>query len=115
MKTMFSSLIGKFRLVGIIEGISYLLLLGVAMPLKYYFGDVAIDESGKAIYANAIYVKITGMAHGILFILYVLLLAFAMRRHKWSLGYGAYLFGAAFIPFGTFYTDRKLRVLDSQN
>ena len=55
------------------------------------------------------------MAHGILFILYGLLLALAMRRHKWSLGYGAYLLGAAFIPFGTFYTDRKLRVLDSQN
>ena len=114
MKTMFSSLIGKFRLVGIIEGISYLLLLGVAMPLKYYFGDVTIDESGKAIYANAIYVKITGMAHGILFILYGLLLAIAMRRHKWSLGYGAYLLGAALIPLGTFHTDRKLREMESQ-
>ena len=84
MKTMFSSLISKFRLVGIIEGISYLLLLGVAMPLKYYFGDVTIDESGKSIYENAIYVSVTGMAHGILFILYGLLLAIAMRRHKWS-------------------------------
>ena len=115
MKSMLRTLIGKFRLVGIIEGISYLLLLGVAMPLKYYFGDVAIDESGKAVYANAIYVTITGMAHGILFILYGLLLAFAMRRQKWSLGYGAYLFGAAFIPFGTFYADRRLRELDSEN
>ena len=112
---MFSSLISKFRLVGIIEGISYLLLLGVAMPLKYYFGDVTIDESGKSIYENAIYVSVTGMAHGILFILYGLLLAIAMRRHKWSLGYGAYLLGAAFIPFGTFYTDRRLRELESEN
>ncbi len=112
---MFSTLIGKFRLIGIVEGISYLLLLGVAMPLKYYFGDVAIDESGKTIYADATYVKVAGMAHGILFILYGLLLALAMRRHKWSLGYGAYLFGAALIPFGTFYTDRRLRELDSEN
>ena len=111
---MFSSLISKFRLVGIIEGISYLLLLGVAMPLKYYFGDVTIDESGKKIYENAIYVSVTGMAHGILFILYGLLLAITIHRHKWSLGYGAYLLGAAFIPFGTFYTDRKLRELESQ-
>jgi|TARA_B110000467_G_scaffold155455_1_gene167768 integral membrane protein len=111
---MTSTWIGKFRLMGIIEGISYLLLLGVAMPLKYYFGEVE-DVAGKAVYANAIYVTVTGMAHGILFILYGLLLAIAMHRHKWSLGYGAYLLGAAFIPFGTFYTDRKLRELESQN
>ncbi|MBU61335.1 MAG: hypothetical protein CMI26_02390 [Opitutae bacterium] len=111
---MIKTWIGSFRLIGIIEGISYLLLLGVAMPLKYYFGDVTIDESGKKIYENAIYVSVTGMAHGILFIFYGLLLAIAMRRHKWSLDYGAYLLGAAFIPFGTFYTDRKLRELESQ-
>ena len=96
------TLIGKFRLTGFIEGISFLLLLGVAMPLKYYLG-------------MPIYVKVVGMTHGILFILYCLQLYLTMRHHKWSLGYAAYLFIAALIPFGTFYTDRKLRVLDSQN
>ena len=55
------------------------------------------------------------MAHGILFILYCLLLAMAMRRHKWWLSYGIHLFIAAFIPFGTFYTDRRLRELDAAN
>ena len=92
------TLIGKFRLTGFIEGISFLLLLGVAMPLKYYWG-------------MPIYVKIVGMAHGILFILYCLQLYLTMRHHKWSLGYAAYLFVAALIPFGTFYTDRRLRQL----
>ena len=50
------------RLLGNIEGISYLLLLGVAMPMKYYF------EMPMA-------VKITGMAHGVLFVAYCILLA----------------------------------------
>ena len=85
-------------MTGFIEGISFLLLLGVAMPLKYYWG-------------MPIYVKIVGMTHGILFILYCLQLYLTMRHHKWSLGYAAYLFVAALIPFGTFYTDRRLRQL----
>jgi integral membrane protein len=66
------------------------------MPLKYYWG-------------MPIYVKVVGMTHGILFTLYCLQLFLAMRRHKWGLGYAAYLFVAALIPFGTFYTDRRLR------
>ena len=105
------TLIGKFRLTGFIEGISFLLLLGVAMPLKYYFGNVSVDESGAKVYENGIYVTIVGMTHGILFILYCLQLYLTMRHHKWSLGYAAYLFVAALIPFGTFYTDRRLREL----
>jgi len=112
---MTKTLIGKFRLVGIIEGISYLLLLGVAMPMKYHFGDVTIDEAGEKIYEFGNYVSVTGMAHGVLFILYCLLLAITMRRHQWSIRYGAYLFFAAFFPFGTFYTDRRLRELDAEN
>ena len=109
------TLIGKFRLVGIIEGISYLLLLGVAMPLKYHFGDVTVYEAGEKIYEYGIYVKVVGMTHGILFILYCLLLAMTMRQQKWQRSYGIYLFIAAFIPFGTFYTDRRLRELDAAN
>ena len=105
------TLIGKFRLTGFIEGISFLLLLGVAMPLKYYFGNVSVDESGAKIYENGIYVSIVGMTHGILFILYCLQLYLTMRHHKWSLGYAIYLFFMALIPFGTFYTDRYLRQL----
>jgi integral membrane protein len=83
------------RLLGNIEGISYLLLLGIAMPMKYFFGFPMA-------------VKIVGMAHGVLFIAYCLLLALQMRANKWNLLFGIYLFVATLIPFGTFVTDRKL-------
>ena len=89
-------MIQTLRILGNIEGISYLLLLGVAMPMKYYF------EMPMA-------VKITGMAHGVLFVAYCLVLALCMKNFNWSLKFGAYLFIATLIPFGTFVTDRKLR------
>jgi|TARA_A200000113_G_scaffold214612_1_gene218104 integral membrane protein len=89
-------MIKPLRILGNIEGVSYLLLLGVAMPMKYYF------EMPMA-------VKIVGMAHGVLFVAYCVLLAFCLKRFNWSLKFGAYLFIATLIPFGTFVTDRKLR------
>ena len=85
----------SLRLLGNIEGISYLLLLGVAMPMKYYFGFPMA-------------VKIVGMAHGVLFIAYCLLLALQMKANKWNVLFGIYLFVATLVPFGTFVTDRKL-------
>ena len=85
----------SLRILGNIEGISYLLLLGVAMPMKYFFGFPMA-------------VKIVGMAHGVLFIAYCLLLALQMRANKWNLLFGIYLFVATLIPFGTFVTDRRL-------
>ena len=85
----------SLRFLGNIEGISYLLLLGVAMPMKYFFGFPMA-------------VKIVGMAHGVLFIAYCLLLALQMKANKWNLLFGIYLFVATLIPFGTFVTDRKL-------
>ena len=87
--------INSLRLLGNIEGISYLLLLGVAMPMKYFFGFPMA-------------VKIVGMAHGVLFIAYCLLLALQMKANKWNLLFGIYLFVATLVPFGTFVTDRKL-------
>jgi integral membrane protein len=89
-------MIKKLRILGNVEGISYLLLLGVAMPMKYY-------------YEMPMAVKIVGMAHGVLFVAYCLLLALCMKKFNWKLGFGAYLFIATLIPFGTFVTDRKLR------
>lgn len=89
-------MIKPLRILGNIEGVSYLLLLGVAMPMKYYF------EMPMA-------VKIVGMAHGVLFVAYCVLLALCLKRFNWTLKFGAYLFIATLIPFGTFVTDRKLR------
>jgi integral membrane protein len=87
------------RILGNIEGVSYL-LLGLAMPLKYIWG-----------YPMA--VKIVGMAHGVLFLAYCLYLIPCMQAHRWSLRFSFFLFLATLIPLGTFVTDRKIRALEN--
>ena len=78
-----------FLQIGHIEGISYLVLLLVAMPLKYYAG-------------MPMAVKIVGYLHGILFITYCIILALTMRKMNWSFLKGFYAFVLSLIPFGTF-------------
>ena len=90
------------RILGNIEGVSYLLLLFIAMPMKYAYDMPAA-------------VKITGMAHGVLFVAYCLLLAVCMNKFTWTLKFGVYLFIATLIPFGTFATDRKIKLLPEAN
>ncbi len=82
------------RLLALLEGLSFLVLLGIAMPLKYYYDR-----------PNA--VKIVGMTHGILFILYVTNLLIVHMKRKWNFGRTTGAFIAALIPFGTFYADKK--------
>ena len=83
-----------FRLVSFLEGISYLLLLFIAVPIKYSQGD----ES---------YVKILGMPHGILFVTYIVLAIVIQNQMKWSLKTLGIIGLASVIPFGTFYVDKK--------
>ncbi|WP_299821172.1 DUF3817 domain-containing protein [uncultured Pontibacter sp.] len=87
--------ISRFRLVGFYEGLSYLLLLGIAMPVKYIFG---IPEL----------VKYVGWAHGVLFIAYMFALLQVTLEHKWSVGKVAAAFVASLLPFGPFILDKKL-------
>ena len=83
-----------FRLVAFLEGISYILLLFIATPVKY------LAEDPK-------YVKLLGMPHGLLFIGY-LILAFMFRNESnWNKSQFASVLIASIIPFGTFYVDRK--------
>ena len=97
MKLIFSNTsIGRLRLAGITEGISFLLLLLVAMPLKY-FAD--LPEA----------VKITGWIHGLLFILYIIALINVRFSLRWSLMRMLVAFIAALIPLGTFLMDSRLR------
>ena len=96
---MFTKILKRFRTIGLIEGISYLVLLFVAMPLKYFYG---MPEA----------VKVVGMTHGMLFIAYIVLLAMAVEKYNWNIRYALILFVASLIPFGTFYTDKKLKVLE---
>jgi len=83
----------KFRIINKIEGYSYLLLLFVAMPLKYLFG-------------YAIATKVFGMAHGVLFIAFVYQLAVAAVNVPFSKKESLIFFIASLVPFGSFYTER---------
>lgn len=93
---MTSTPIGRLRLIGMIEGVSFLLLLGVAMPLKY-------------LYDMPMAVKIVGWAHGVLFVLFIAALVAAMRAAKWSIGEALVPFIASLVPFGPFLIDGRLK------
>nr|WP_299383579.1 DUF3817 domain-containing protein [Allomuricauda sp.] len=83
-----------FRLTAILEGISYLLLFGITMPLKHW-ADILEPN------------KVVGYAHGGLFILYVLLAVVFCWERKWGIKRFIVLFIASLLPFGTFYADKK--------
>jgi integral membrane protein len=89
-----SPIIRRFRVIAILEGISFLVLLGIAMPLKYMAGQ-------------PLAVKYVGWAHGLLFILYILLAVPLFTRLKWGMErvYGVGI--AALLPFGTFVLERR--------
>jgi len=93
---LFGSTIKKFRAISFVEGVSYLVLLFIAMPIKY-IGD------------NPIPVKFAGMTHGVLFILFVYLLYVAAREHKWDKKFTFYAFITSLIPFGMIFLDKKLK------
>ncbi len=84
------------RFVGIMEGISFLLLLLVAMPLKYLAGIPAP-------------VRYVGWAHGILFVLFVVGVLQVAYLLRWPVKKILLAFIAAFIPYGTFLFDKKLK------
>ena len=83
-----------FRLITLLEGLSYILLLFIAVPIKYWGGD----ES---------YVKILGMPHGILFMLYLVLAFLLKDDYQWNRRDMLIVCLASIIPFGTFYVDNK--------
>ncbi|MGC1139154.1 DUF3817 domain-containing protein [Bacillus sp. B38] len=88
--------IGRLRTMGFIEGMSLLVLLFIAMPLKYCAH-------------HPLAVTIAGSIHGGLFIIYLAVLAYAAFTVKWHVKWSAAGFIAAFIPFGNFIYDRGLR------
>jgi integral membrane protein len=96
LKQLLNTNLGKFRLIALLEGISYLFLLCVAMPLKYKFGFESI-------------VKYTGWIHGVLFITYGILLLIVWKQYKWSFKKVVLAFISSLLPFGTFIFDKQLR------
>ena len=87
-------MVKSFKLVARAEGISLLILLFIAMPLKY------IWEYPQA-------VEVVGMIHGVLFIAYVAWAIWVYLVLKWSLKVLALVILASIIPFGTFYIESK--------
>jgi integral membrane protein len=89
-----SSPVHRFRITALAEGISFLFLLFIAMPLKY-FADMPL------------FVKYGGWVHGLLFVAYIFFLLEMRNVYKWSLLKTAIAFAASLLPFGTFWIDNK--------
>lgn len=83
-----------FRVISLLEGVSFLLLLFIATPIKYYSG-------------NDSFVKMLGMPHGILFLVYVIVAIMLKYELKWKSKTVWIVLIASVIPFGTFYVDKK--------
>jgi integral membrane protein len=93
---MLTTPLGRLRAIGMLEGISFLVLLGIAMPLKYLAG-------------MPLAVRIVGMVHGGLFVLYVAAVAHVMFARRWPIDRAMTAVLAAVFPFGPFLLDRSLR------
>ena len=89
------------RRIAWIEGVSFLLLLGIAMPLKY-LADRPLP------------VKVAGWAHGILFVVFCVSLARTTRAARWPLGRAALVFLAGLLPFGPFLLDGRLKRFENE-
>jgi len=88
------SLLNSFRIVALLEGVSYILLLFIATPIKY-LGD------------DPTYVKLLGMPHGVLFLAYIVLAIMVSQELKWNIRTLLIVLVASIIPFGTFYIEKK--------
>ncbi|MCW9038435.1 DUF3817 domain-containing protein [Altibacter sp.] len=83
-----------FKIISTLEAISFLVLLGIAMPLKYIWDLPQM-------------VQIVGMAHGVLFILYLIGAYFMYEKLQWSVRTLLIVMGCSVIPFGPFYVEKK--------
>lgn len=93
---LWRSPLGRLRLAALAEGVSYLVLLFAAMPLKYAF-DMPLA------------VRIVGSIHGALFIAFGASLLAAWACHRWPVSRPALVFLSSLVPFGAFLMDRSLK------
>jgi len=87
-------MIKTFKIISILEGISLLLILFITMPLKYFFDYGQPNQ-------------IIGMAHGILFLVYIVLAIIVKTELKWNFKTLLIVLACSVIPFGTFWMDKK--------
>ncbi|HEY8898303.1 MAG TPA: DUF3817 domain-containing protein [Niastella sp.] len=95
MQTLLKTKIGRLRILGFLEGVSLLLLIFVAVPLKYGSQDATLT-------------KTLGPVHGALFLLFILNTLSVGVEQKWARKTTWKVIVACFIPFGTFYIDKKI-------
>ncbi|MEW9501749.1 DUF3817 domain-containing protein [Jeotgalibacillus marinus] len=98
---MIKTPIGRLRIMGYFEGFSLIVLLAVAMPLKYLFD---LPEA----------VTLVGSIHGFLFVTYCLVIAYATFVTRWKWYWPLLSLIVAFIPFGNLALDFKLKKFEEQ-
>ena len=89
-------MLNVFRYIAFVEGVTTLVLFGIAMPLKYWAGNPAM-------------IRPTGWIHGIAFLIYIVAMTPALWGRGFTLLQWLRTFLAAFVPFGTFLNDPMLR------
>lgn len=88
--------LGRLRVINALEGLSYLLLVGVAMPLKYFAG------SPEAVH-------LLGRVHGLLFVLFIVAMVPVASSQGWGFKHTAQVVGASLVPFGALLLERWFR------
>lgn len=92
---MLRTQVDRFRVLAFAEGVSFLLILFITMPLKYYLD---MPEPNRFV----------GMAHGVLFVIYVFAALRFWWKNEWNFQITCYALVASIVPFGTFYFTEKI-------
>jgi integral membrane protein len=96
MFTLFKTKLGRIRIIGFLEGLSLLVLIFVAIPMKHLFHNPALS-------------KFLGPIHGAIFLVFVLNTMSLAIEQNWKFRTTTWkIIAACFIPFGTFYIDHKI-------
>ncbi|NLR61753.1 DUF3817 domain-containing protein [Chitinophaga polysaccharea] len=96
MKDLLKTKVGRLRIIGYLEGVSLLVLVFVAVPMKYYFGNPSLSKS-------------LGPVHGAIFLLFLFNTLSVGVEQNWKFKATTWkVILACFIPFGTFYIDSRI-------
>lgn len=98
---MLSTALNRLRVISIVEAVSYLILLGVAMPLKYVWGE-------------PLAVRIVGMTHGVLFCVFCVALLHSTIVQRWTLKPPFWIFMASLVPFAPIWVEKWLATQQPQ-
>jgi len=88
-----------FRILSLIEGVSLLVLLFIAMPAKYQFGISGV-------------VPVVGLTHGCLWLAYLVMSLAVSHQRQWSVGFWLMSLAASVLPFACFVLEKKLKRMD---